>query len=166
MPPARQMTRCGQSDLRRRVAQPRSEPRLRTPASPPRPCRKGLAGWPASLLAGGSCNTEVDPNQSRDRGTLWVRSVCRSPDSNAPSRSRLCLNFSYARILSIGRSIRTPPYWGCDAPEEIPVAWRVFTYKVCRSFRTPGSPLANSDAILSRALKRSSSADLPLECGV
>src|ERR1035437_2994943 len=45
-------------------------------------------------------------------------------------------------------------YSGCDAPEAIAVAWRVFTYHVCRSFRTPGSPLANSDVILFPAVHR------------
>ena len=118
MPPARQMTGCGQSDLRRRVAQPRSELRLRPPGEPSAPVPEGI-----------------------------TRVACFPTGRGIPHR-------------------RGFGYWGCDAPEEIPVAWRVFTYKVCRSFRTPGSPLANSDAILSRALKRSSSADLPLECGV
>jgi len=42
MPPARQMTGCGQSDLRRRVAQPRSELRLRPPGEPSAPVPEGI----------------------------------------------------------------------------------------------------------------------------
>jgi hypothetical protein len=46
------------------------------------------------------------------------------------------------------------------------VASRVFKNKACRSFRTPGSPLASPVVILSRKLRRSSNDFLALESAV